>query len=432
MPNKEKLGPYFFWTVAFLVIPLWLLSYKTTTFQHNKHYFLIQGSEICALTGFALYSLTFILSARFKWLEQYFDGLDKMYQTHHKMAKLAFYLLLLHPILLMLRWIPENILKASWYLLPLHRRLAVNLGSLTLWGLIVLMLLTLVIRLPYDKWKISHKLMGIFYILGALHAFFVRANIIDNLYLFFYFAILTCLAVIAYFYKTIFFDFVIKHYYYTIEKIEKLNEKVMEITLLPKDEPLKFIPGEYCFFKFFASDLTQEAHPFTMCSTDLNGRIQIIVKALGDFTKNLYLNLKPNAMVSLEGPYGRFYYKTSLKDQIWIGGGVGVAPFISWLRSIKYGTALKSNIDFYYCVNKKNEIAHYEEFKIFESQNEKFHIHLVIVELDGFLKASDIPNIQDKEIYICGPKGMRAALLKEFKNLKIPNKYIHYEDFDFL
>src|SRR5690606_8733563 len=108
----------------------------------------------------------FFLSTRIKWLEDHFGGLDKIYHMHHTTGKAAFFLMLFHPVMLALRWVPEDVNKTLWFLFPVHRRLEMNLGSWALWGIFLLMLVTLVIKIPYNKWKIAHKFLGVFFILA--------------------------------------------------------------------------------------------------------------------------------------------------------------------------------------------------------------------------------------------------------------------------
>ncbi|MCB0895008.1 MAG: hypothetical protein KDB43_06465, partial [Nocardioidaceae bacterium] len=36
----------------------------------------------------------------------------------------------------------------------------------------------------------------------------------------------------------------------------------------------------------------------------------------------------------LSGPHGRFTHAHATGHQLWIAGGVGITPFLSWLRSL--------------------------------------------------------------------------------------------------
>ncbi len=431
MNKANKIASRIVWGLALLVIPIWLLSYPDTTMRHNLKPFFIYTSQLTAIVGFALYAFSFILSTRLKWLEDFFGGLDKIYHTHHSIGKVAFFLLLIHPVMLALRWLPENSSKALWYVFPVHRRLEINLGSWALWGLVLLMLVTLFIKLPYDKWKITHKLMGVLFLLGVLHIFLLDGFIAQNLALTFYLLLLSGLALLAFLYKTIFFDWVVKKISFKVENVNRLNSQVIEISLLPDSAPLNFIPGQFCFFSFKDARIGREAHPYTMCSSPDERRITIIVKALGNYTQRLYETLQPGVSALIEGPYGRFDYQNGKQAQIWIGGGVGIVPFISWSRDLKNGAATHFEIDLYYCVNSAADALHLQEFEGLEQQLPGFHVHLVRVDQEGLLQAADIPGITQKDIFICGPKAMRKVLLKQMHALQVADENIHFEDFDF-
>ncbi|MDZ7757986.1 ferric reductase-like transmembrane domain-containing protein [Rhodohalobacter sp.] len=429
--EKSDSGSLVFWGVALLVIPLWLISFPETTVRNNLNPFLVYSSQITALTGFSMFALTFVLSARWKWMEDYFGGLDKMYHLHHTMARTALVLLLIHPILLASRFIPGELDKVFWYLLPVHRKVEIDFGSWALWGLILLMLVTIVIKLPYDKWKITHKFMGVFFILGILHIYFLDLSVSANPALAIYLAALSVIGVTAWVYKSVLFDWVIEKPRYRVEKADSLNEEVIEITMTPENERVRFIPGQYFFFSFQDSDLSRESHPFTVCDKSDDGHIKIMVKVLGDYTKQLYRNLKPGAVALLEGPYGRFDYRKGKPKQVWIGGGVGIAPFLSWAHDLEQQEYPDYNIDLYYCVKTESEAIHLRLFKEVEDKMKDFHVHLVREDVEGLLSVHDISGVQAKEIFICGPKTMREALVPQLKKNGVPKAAIHYEDFDF-
>lgn len=112
----------------------------------------------------------------------------------------------------------------------------------------------------------------------------------------------------------------------------------------------------------------------------------------------------------LEGPYGGFDYRLEKKNQIWIGGGVGIASFISWANDLKRLTQPNFNVDLYYCVNTEKEATHLHVFKGLEKQMESFRVNLIRVDVEGFIKPGEIPRISEKEIFICGPREMRKDL----------------------
>jgi len=411
---------------------LWLLSFPNTTVIHNAYPFIIYSSQLFAIIGFSLFALSFVLSTRIKWIENYFGGLDKLYHKHHTIGKIAFFMLLIHPILLALRWLPDNVEKTFWYLLPIHRKIEINIGSWALLGLSILILITLVLKLPYDKWKITHKFMGLFFILAIVHVFTIKGFFTENPLLTIYFAVISILGLLAFIYKAILNKWTVKKYHFKVEKINKLSKKVMEITLINKSTNFIYKPGQFGFFQFKNEDISLESHPFTICGTSTEGSINILVKSLGDYTNNLYKKLTLNTPAIVEGPYGNFDCRFGKEKQIWIAGGVGIAPFVSWSRGFEKSYISGIEVDFYYCVNNKTEAFHLNEFKKLETEIPKFHVNLFCSDKTGFIRGSDINGLRDKTIFICGPKDMRNSLLKDFKILHVPSDNIIYEDFDFL
>ena len=247
-----------------------------------------------------------------------------------------------------------------------------------------------------------------------------------------YFAAVSLLGVGAYLYKTVFFDLLTKTYSCTVKRVNRLNDQVMEITLNPKGERPHFASGQFFFFSFRAPYISKESHPFTITCPPDSPELTIMVKALGDYTKKLYQNLQAGAEVLLEGPYGRFNFDDESQHQLWIGGGVGIAPFICWSRNLKMGSNnLTSIIDLYYCVNSSSDAVFLDELKQTQKLNPNFSVHLISADRDGMMDISKLHEIDGRTIYMCGPKPMLRKLTNQLRQSGIPRDRIHYEDFDF-
>jgi len=92
--------------------------------------------------------------------------------------------------------------------------------------------------------------------------------------------------------------------------------------------------GQFVFVTF---DASEGAHPFTISSAWTgDGHMQFLIKDLGDYTKVLPATLKVGDPVKIEGPYGRFNFSGTRRRQIWVGGGIGVTPFVARLPNSGY------------------------------------------------------------------------------------------------
>lgn len=428
---KRTLGPWIFWGIALLAIPLWIISGPESTFRNTTNGALIYGSQAAALLGTALFGLTFLLSTRSRVLENLFGGLDKMYQTHHRMGLTATLLLLAHPLLLASRWIPHNWSRVFEFMLPFHNRTAVNLGIVALWGLLLLIALTVFINMKYDKWKMSHKFMGLAFLLGVFHFFLIDGNIANNLPLLIYFAGISAIGIGSVLYYTVFFEQFSPQFECTTGPVSQLNDHVLEISLRPDTQKPEYIAGQFFFFRFHDSKLTTESHPFTICSPPDEPEMKIMVKALGDYTNNLYHNLQPGTKARLEGPYGRFNFKDGGDRQIWIGGGVGIAPFICWSRTLARHAGNMQAVDLYYCVNTRSEAVYEHELTELANQLNWFHFHLITADHDGYMDISCLNNLNEQDIFMCGPKPMLRKMTTQLRSAGISQSNIFYEDFDF-
>ena len=172
------------------------------------------------------------------------------------------------------------------------------------------------------------------------------------------------------------------------------------------------------------------SHPFTISEAPKKGEIQFTIKALGDHTRALFDTLKVGDEFAVSGPHGKFNYKTGVKNQIWIAGGIGITPF----RSFSQDNIPKDfSIDFFYAYNNEEEGAYADELQSLSCDN--LRLHLFNSKEKGFLSVEEICKyVKTKEsidVYFCGPKPMRDNLRKQFENSNLNISNFHYEHFQF-
>jgi len=439
MIRKRNIGSLLVWSSALLPLLLWLLTESAE--PRGRGFYaslgLVNAGQAAGLVGMAMLSIAFVLSSRARFLEDYFGGLDKMYRLHHQLGQTAFVLLLVHPVVHALRFIPDRYSKTLLFLFPTHEGLAVNLGAYAFWVLVLLMVLTLFVTIPYDKWKLSHKFLGLVLIMGTIHMLTVQSTrghpvaVMENAILRYYMFGLAALSLVFFCYKLIALPLLSRRHMYTVEAVSRLSNEVLQIELSPRHRRVTFMPGQFVFVTFYQVGLSREAHPFTICTVPDRRDIALTVKALGDFTTALYRRLLSGATAKVEGPYGRFDYRMGSPRQIWIAAGVGVTPFLSWARRIEQMQDNTYQVRFYYCVHSRSDAVHYEEFERIAALKGNLQIALVCSEQRGHLRAADIGELEEMDIFMCGPKSFTADLQSQFLRLGVPGDRIHFEDFEF-
>ncbi|GAB4491362.1 MAG: ferric reductase-like transmembrane domain-containing protein [Anaerolineales bacterium] len=382
------------------------------------------AGEVLGSTVIILMACGLVLAARPAWAEPYFGGLDKMYAAHKRANTAAFLLLFVH--LLIVPITTDRLLPGT------------PLAIVAFLGIVTLVLLTLSPRIPllskltnasYDRWKRTHRFIGIFYTLGFVHSLFVDG--LSALVAFSYVQVIFLIGLAAYVYTEIFSRLLNKSLPYRVSAVRRLNGNTTEVTLTPRGQKLIHQPGQFLFVRFPGDRVPDESHPFTISSAPGEPDLRLSIKASGDFTRHVHKHLEAGAEALVEGPYGLFQIQQGGPKQVWIAGGIGITPFLSFIR---HGN-IHRQVDFYYTVRTREEALFLDEIENAPKRNPGFRAFVRFSIEQGSLTAEEISknagDIRERHIYLCGPWGMTQAFVEKFKALGVPADNIHYEEFNF-
>jgi len=392
-------------------------------------------NQITALLGTLLLSWSMLLTTRLDFLEDMFDGLNNVYLAHKNASIWGMVLIFVHIVALVFERLP-NINQALNLFLPFHKQLFINLGVWSFW-LFILFITTTILRsklkLPYHIWKILHKFSGIALILAFIHIILIpkdNSAFILNLWL----VNTTGIGIASWIYYEFFYKILAPSYKYQISRIKKAGD-VFKIELTPIEKKMLYKPGQFAYLSFIKSAVKKEIHPFTITSHPSEEKLSFAIKVLGDYTTTLN-KLKVKDITQVWGPHGRFadkFLKTN-KDMIFIGGGIGIAPFLNMIKEAKRKTGTK-NISLFYCTKYKSNACFDTELKTSSEDNQGFFYLNKCSRTDGRLSVHEIikkaKNIKNTLIFICGPKRMVSPLVNDLTANNFPNKNIISENFDF-
>ncbi|OGI15378.1 hypothetical protein A3K63_05710 [Candidatus Micrarchaeota archaeon RBG_16_49_10] len=429
---KENIGWLFVIILSLIPIAIWYSMVPLNVRFSNLSVSLRSFGQVAGLVGMAMFSMTLVLNTRLKVFEDYFGGLNKVYIAHHIFGAIAFILLMFHPLFLAGRFLLVSVRSATSFLLP-SANWPINFGMFALLSMMVLLILTLFVKLSYNRWLPTHKFLGGAFFLASLHIFLIPSDISRSLPLRYYMLSLAALGLAAYSYKTLFGSKFIKKFEYDVDSIKEVGKNVFEIKMTPLKRRMKFVPGQFVFVSFHGSGVSKEVHPFSISSSPDDDRLGLTIKVLGDYTSKLN-NLKKGTVAKVEGPYGRFSHKIiGNKRQIWVAGGIGITPFLSMARSLKDEGY---SIDLYYCVKNKDELIFSNELSKISTKGESLRMVTFCSDDKGHITGEFIKEtskgLSGKDILICGPPGMMKALKKQFIELGVKKRYIHSEEFELL
>lgn len=391
------------------------------------------GSSV-GLAGYLCFSLSILLSSRWGKLEDWIGGLDQVYHCHRYVGVVGCCCVLVHPWVEAVKWLPDNAYKFFVMAFPIHGRLSVNIGTAAFWLMVVIVGITLLKIFPYHLWKILHTFMILVFVLATLHILLSHKRFGSELS---HVLVLIPMAIglFGIGYKLIVSQVLRSRYVYEVQNVRYLNDVVVELALEPKTDVFSWIPGQYGFFRWINPALTQESHPFSVVGSPGSSAISLLIKARGDFTKNLYRYVRQGDRVLCEGPYGRFHYSCGGAHQIWIAGGIGIVPFLAWIRSVQFSHSPFPSVDLYYCVHWRKEAMFLEELRDFEGMGLNFRWFLHCSEENCRLNVEKVVmtsgGLEDKKIFLCGPLKLTRDFQAHFRSLGVRGEDIFFEDFEF-
>lgn len=387
---------------------------------------------LCAgASAFSLMAVNLFLSTRPRMVEAAFGGLDRMYKAHKWIGISLLPLILFHKFVGMDL---EGQIVASGL-----AKTAVDIAKIAFLVLVPLLLLSWIKRLPrmrrdlipYHFWRLGHRLMGPVFIALALHQLFVTVPFNANSYASKYLNILALIGIASFLYTQFFAPFRPRRF--TISNVEQ-HPAATIIDATPNRRGFKYLkPGAFAVISFAKKGL-REPHPFTISRIGADGSIQFSIRALGDFTTRLRGALQAGDTMSVEAGYGGFDYQRGEQTQVWLAGGIGITPFLTFADSLTPDNT--RNIMLVYCVSKAEEAVGLERLKAAEARTSGFKLHLHVSETDGRMDATKLAaavpfEVGSADLWFCGPAPMRTAIIKDLGNSGKAPRSVHFEEFEF-
>jgi ferredoxin-NADP reductase len=200
-------------------------------------------------------------------------------------------------------------------------------------------------------------------------------------------------------------------------------------------ESFQFQAGQFANWTFLGKGLWW-THPFSF-SQSYNGKeLRITVKSLGDFTARLQ-NIKPGTPVIVDGPLGRFTLAAAQhKKYLFIAGGIGITPINALLQELqKQGESVllygnKTTEDIVFGTELQELTGHMTHFLSGVTDNLTMpNMKTGYITKDEVLQL--VPDIAERDIYVCGPPVMMKNLTTAFRQLGLPKNQIHFEQFSY-
>ena len=393
--------------------------------------------QLTALVGTYLALLQLLLMSRAPWLDSVF-GRDRLAFAHRWLGFATVWLIVAHATFTTIGFAissGESILGEAWLLVTTWDFVlmaTVSLGLLI--GVAVTSLRLARRRLSYETWYGIHLYAYLAIALGFAHQLVVGTDFIDDPVARAYWVALY-IATIGTLVAFRFGAPIVANlrHRFRVANVVQEGPGVVSIYLTGQDlERFRARAGQYLTIRFLTAGWWR-SHPYSLSAMP-NGRwLRVTVKDLGDDSGRApALEIGTRAIV--EGPYGNLTTRDQTADRtLLIAGGIGITP----LRAILEELAGRVPVTLLYRVREGRDLVFRQELDALAEEKDvllRYQVGRsdradVIGPFAPAVLARVVPDIAQREVYICGPAGLMQTAEASVRALGVPVGRIHQERF---
>jgi propane monooxygenase reductase component len=203
---------------------------------------------------------------------------------------------------------------------------------------------------------------------------------------------------------------------------------------------IKFFPGQYMDITIPGTDAVRS---FSMANTSSreSGQLEFVIKVYpdGQFSHFLDKKLQVGDRLDLSGPFGVFTLREGEGDLVFVGGGAGMAPILSLLRSMAE-RGIDRRATYFYGARTRRDLCFDSELRELEQRLPSFRYLPALSEpsdddWDGETGLiTDVvkrhaTDLSGAHAYICGPPPMVEAAVPLLATLGVEEKRIYWDKF---
>jgi predicted ferric reductase len=392
--------------------------------------------RITGLLGTYLLLIQVLLIARLPFLERLI-GFDRLTVWHRRNGKLCLYLILAHVVFITIGYAMTDRIsiraEATILLQSYPGMVTATIGTVLLIVVVISSLVILRMRLRYEAWYLVHLTAYAGIVLSWNHQIPTGNELAVNRTAAAYWTALYLITLAL----VVLFRFVqpmLRAWWFRMRVAEVKAETENVVSLLITGRHLDRLgarAGQFFLWRFLTRDRWWESHPFSLSAAPDGRSLRITVKNSGDFSGRLG-KLRPGTKIVAEGPFGTFTAEGRRRDRIaLIAGGIGITPIRALLEDMPgdlvliYRVLSDSDIVFRDELDRLAGDRGVQLFYVVGDHRDPSCTHFMSPEHLCEL----IPDIADREVYICGPTAMADLIVQSVRSAKVPHSFIHLERF---
>jgi predicted ferric reductase len=424
--------------IANAVAIVWLWVHGGNVADHNTGELLTSLGRLTGLLGAYAALLQVVLLARLPWLER-LVGFDRLTVWHRWNGHATLELVLAHVVLTVYGYaltdrisLPKEIstmLGGGIY----PGMITATVGTGLLIAVVVSSVVIVRRRLRYEAWHLVHLVAYAGIALAWFHQIPTGNELAyDHVAADYWRALYAATLALVLGFR--FVAPVVKSLRHRLRVAEVVHEAPGVVSLRVAGRNLEQLgarPGQFFLWRFLDRRRWWSAHPFSLSERPDGRSLRITVKALGDFSGGV-ADVAPGTRVIAEGPFGVFTEAARRREKVLlVAGGIGITSVRALMEDMHGDVAV------IYRVVDERDIVFRDEL---ERLAEQRGVRLLFVvgdhrTRDGRRLLSPrhlrelVPDIAERQVYVCGPPAMAEALERNVRRADVPGRFIHTEKF---
>ncbi len=199
-----------------------------------------------------------------------------------------------------------------------------------------------------------------------------------------------------------------------------------------------YMPGQFAFLHVLDADgASIIRRPYSIASAPSSPYIEFAIDMVGGQMTSRLEKLQEGAILGLEGPMGHMVFRDEQKAAF-VGGGTGVAPFISMLRHIAE-KSVPGRFVLFYSTRTRENILYRGELEELQRRHNGIKVIITLTRetpegwrgecgrISHEMMKKHVPDAQEFDWWVCGPPGMVKAVRECLASLSVDPKKLRME-----